>query len=153
MAIEYKTNSFDILGRNIQLRVPADPNQLLEEAANNDDKDPYWGKVWNAAVPSAKCVLRTSWPTGTRALELGCGTGLLGIAAQLAGLKLTFTDHVTDAVSLAVENAKANGFPESEGRLLDWHQDQNTPGIETYPVLLASDVLYETSLHLSLIHI
>ncbi|HUG70462.1 MAG TPA: methyltransferase domain-containing protein, partial [Pirellulaceae bacterium] len=78
-----------------------------------------------------------------QAIELGCGIGVVGLAALLAGLDVTFTDRVGLAVDTAVENAHRNGFANAHGFALDWAH----PPKAQYPIILASDVLYDRELH------
>jgi predicted nicotinamide N-methyase len=94
-------------------------------------------------------VLRATWEPELRVLEIGCGIGLVGLAAAARGHLVTFSDHIPLAVSLALENARRNGFLNSRGLWLDWHQ----PIAEEFPVILASDVLYEAKLHSALLEL
>jgi predicted nicotinamide N-methyase len=144
-----------ILGQSvIRLRIPADPEQVLQEAvegteAGNRYVDPYWGLLWDAAPRTAERILRHSWPTGLRSLELGCGVGLTGIAGLIAGLDVTFTDLVPAAVDLAISNALDNGFPGAQGHVLDWCSPTNA----TFPFIFASDVLYDLQNHDPLLNV
>jgi len=56
-----------------------------------------------------------------RVLDIGTGTGALGIVASLAGAyAVLFTDRNPDAIECAIRNARANGvFPKSEFYLSD----------------------------------
>src|SRR6267142_6435034 len=109
-----------------RLFTPADPDQLLDhlettQAATQPHlADPYWAKLWPAAPLLAAAVVRNPAPRGTRVLELGCGSGLVGIAALACGLDVTFSDYVPFAVELALENAARNGFRSARGLILDW---------------------------------
>ena len=48
----------------------------------------------------------------TRALDMGCGTGILAIAAaKLWGCRAIAVDNDPDAVRLTAENARVNGVP------------------------------------------
>ena len=135
---------FSVDGHEIILKVPADPDDILAEAVQGETKDPYWGKVWDSAPLSAACAIKTSWPADcSTAIELGCGCGLLGIAAMFAGLEVTLSDHDQQAVELAIENARRNGFAKPRGIQLDW----NFPPESQFDLALASDVLYEEELH------
>src|SRR4051812_7286543 len=90
-----------------KLLTPCDPDRLLDhlqspEAATEPHLvDPYWAKLWPAAPLLAEAIVRSSPPRGSRVLELGCGSGLVGIAALACGLEVTFSDYVPFAVELA----------------------------------------------------
>jgi len=56
-----------------------------------------------------------------------------------AGLDVTFSDYVPQAVELALENAARNGFPHAHGILLDWRQ----PPDRQFPFIVAADVTYD----------
>lgn len=139
--------------RALQLTVPANPDHFLDHletlAASQGHADPYWARLWPSALLMAEWVVSQSWPAGTRALELGCGIGIVGMAGLVAGLDLTFSDYIPAAVGLAVANAQRNGFPTSRGVVLDWR----SPSSETFPVILAADVLYELELHSPLLDV
>jgi predicted nicotinamide N-methyase len=129
-----------------RLFTPTDPDALLEHleapetAAQPHLADPYWAKLWPAAPLLAEAIVRNAPPRGTRVLELGCGSGLVGIAALACGLDVTFSDYVPLAVELALENARRNGFSHGKGLVLDWR----SPGeAEKYPLIVAADVTYD----------
>jgi predicted nicotinamide N-methyase len=143
----------EVCGAALRLTIPADPDSILDShiaalaasgSANDDElPDPYWATLWSAATPTAEAVMRAPWPSHTTVLELGCGVGLAGLAALVRGWQVTFSDCSPQAIELALENARQNGFPQAQGRLLDWRD----PPTDTYDVLLASDVLYERQCH------
>lgn len=138
------SHSFDLLA-------PADPDEFLNQLEETSDAhlaDPYWSAIWSAAPLLAQRVAGHSWPVGTTALELGCGVGLAGLAALASGVTVTFTDYIAVAVALAVENARQNGFSAATGLVLDW---RDPPIMEPFPLVLASDVLYEKQLHADLL--
>ncbi|MDP6467396.1 MAG: methyltransferase domain-containing protein [Pirellulaceae bacterium] len=142
------TEGTQVIGDHyFELLLPADPDEFLNQLDKSADAhitDPYWSAIWSAAPVLAECVARHRWPSGTSALELGCGVGLVGLAALAAGVSVTFSDYISLAVSLALENARRNGFPAAEGLQLDW---RDPPTLKTFPLVLASDVLYEKRLH------
>ena len=51
-------------------------------------------------------------PSGARVLDLGCGTGLVGLAALRRGANVTLTDVSARAVLSAQETLAANGYPD-----------------------------------------
>ena len=51
------------------------------------DRDPYWCRLWPSAIALAQLVLQQpELVRGKRVCDIGCGLGLAGIAAALAGL-------------------------------------------------------------------
>ena len=140
------------VGRHaFRLAVPAEPDAFLEQLEDPaaTDKphlaDPYWAKLWPAALDLAGALLRAAEKSqadvlpGGACLELGCGSGLVGIAALAAGLDVTFSDYVPFTVELALENAARNGFGHAQGLVLDWNQPLST----RWPLIVAADVTYD----------
>jgi predicted nicotinamide N-methyase len=129
-----------------RLFTPTDPDVLLEHLESPDTAtqphlaDPYWAKLWPAAPLLAKAIVRNPPPRGTSALELGCGSGLAGIAALACDLDVTFSDYVPLAIDLALENAARNGFMNAKGLVLDWRSPQ---GEERFSFIVAADVTYD----------
>ena len=142
--IQFKT--ILIAEQSFKLAV-ADEDECLEQAASGNAVDPYWGKVWDAAIPTAKIILRQKWEPGLKTLEVGCGVGLLGIAALSAGMDVTLSDHEPLAVSQAIRNAELNGFSHVRGVVMNWE----SPIDEKFDLLIASDVLYEKGSHEALV--
>jgi len=132
-----------------------------------DEYMPYWADLWPAARMLAKAILRESWtppppqpsPTrgegerllppplwgragvgGLRALEVGCGLGLPGIAAMAMGLHVTFSDYDATALRFAADNARANGLHSFDTLQMDWRYP---PEDVQFPIILASDLIYE----------
>ncbi|MEX0718758.1 MAG: methyltransferase domain-containing protein [Planctomycetaceae bacterium] len=133
--------------RRFDVVLPAAPDEFLDDpevlAENRrDDFMPYWAYLWPAATPLAEAILRADWPAGARTLELGAGIGLPGLAAAAAGLRVTFSDYRREPVDLAMHNARRHGY-DAAGMLLDWR----SPRAERFPLILASDVLYELRNH------
>jgi predicted nicotinamide N-methyase len=132
-------------GRAFRLISPTNPDSLLEELeeptadAAKHFADPYWAKIWPAAPLLAEALMRAELAPGPKALELGCGSGLVGIAGLASGLDVTFSDYVPLAVELAIENAARNGFPGAAGIVLDWRE----PKADQFPLILGADVTYD----------
>ncbi|MEX0818425.1 MAG: methyltransferase domain-containing protein, partial [Pirellulaceae bacterium] len=138
--------------RELRILLPAQPDEFLEQlepsTAAAQEADPYWAELWPASLPMARLVVASRWPRRGVAIELGCGIGVVGLAALVAGLRVIFTDRVELAVATAVENARRNGFDGAQGLILDWAR----PPRQQYPIILASDVLYDRELHSPLLN-
>lgn len=124
----------------------ADPDAMLdaltqEEFDRNDGKMPYWATLWPSALALAEVVLADPRGlAGRRVLDLGCGLGLVGMAALARGAHVTFLDWEADAVALAVGSAWAAGFGAVEGVVADW---RSPPPMAVFDRVLGADVLYE----------
>jgi predicted nicotinamide N-methyase len=160
---------FALAGRTLRVTLPASPDAFLDDpevlAANRrDDYMPYWSYLWPASLETAVAVLNHDWqrfsppiskggqggsrclPTGgeIRALEIGAGIALTGLAALARGLSVTFSDYDQQAIDLALFNARQNGLEQhAEGLLLDWRQ----PIDRQFPVIFGCDVIYERQNH------
>jgi predicted nicotinamide N-methyase len=139
---------FLVRDHSFRLWVPFRPDSLLDSpevlSANmKDDYMPYWAYLWPAALQIADSILRSHWPRGTRVLELGCGLGLVGIAALAAGYRVSMTDYDANAITTAKMNAALNGFPDAQAFVMDWR----SPPESSYPVIIGCDVTYESRNH------
>jgi predicted nicotinamide N-methyase len=129
-----------------KLYTPTDPDALLEVLESPESAtqphlaDPYWAKLWPAAPLLAAAIVRNPPTSGTKVLELGCGSGLVGITALACNCDVTFSDYVPLAVNLALENARRNGFGSARGLVLDWRAPA---GDEQFPFIVAADVTYD----------
>lgn len=115
--------------------------RLLAEHPNiSDDDIPYYAWIWPTAKVMAERILAAGSLVGVTALEMGCGTGLVGLAAALAGAKVTLTDLQDGALQLSQRNAVQAGLTDRvQVQAMDWRE----PGHPRVTLLLASDVLYE----------
>ena len=140
-------------GSALRIALPADLDRLLDDSEvvalnERDGSMPYWAQLWPGAYLLASAVLDTEWPEQARALEIGCGLGLAGLAALSKGLRVVFTDRDETPLAFVAQSAKLNGFAPDEYELkpLDWRNSET----EIYRLILGADVLYERS-HASLI--
>lgn len=99
---------------------------------------PVWMITWPAALALAEHVVALK-PEGTRALELGCGTAAPGIAASLAGARVTCTDYDPLALAMARHNAGLNGCADIACERLDWYRP-SLPG--RFDLLIGSEIVY-----------
>ncbi|MGE3806121.1 MAG: methyltransferase [Gemmataceae bacterium] len=103
---------------------------------------PYWAALWPTARLLAEVILKERWAEETRALEIGCGLGLPGLAGLAAGLHVTFSDVDAAALRYVAESVRLNNLDSYQLLHMDWH----TPPTDLrVPVLLASDLFYESS--------
>lgn len=123
-----------------------DPDALLDDLTQegfdaSDGRMPYFATLWPSALALAQHVLTSpgAW-VGRRVLDLGCGLGLVGLAALARGASVTFLDWEPDAVALAVASAWAEGHGAVEGVVADW---RSPPLLPVFDTVLAADVLYE----------
>jgi len=148
MTLQLTRKTLCVAGHEILIELPASQDQLLEDALRDDgsgssDCDPYWGALWETAPRTAAMILQHQLPSPLKTLELGCGIGVTGIAALIAGHNVTFSDRASAAVDLAVSNAALNGFSDAIGIVFDWQ----SPLMNTYDFILASDILYDVVQH------
>src|SRR4051794_29069406 len=79
-------------GRTVAMLRPRESEDLLDERAfEREELLPYWAELWPSALALARSVAVRSL-RGRRVLELGCGLGLVSIAAALAGARVLATD-------------------------------------------------------------
>jgi predicted nicotinamide N-methyase len=121
---------------------PRDSDELLtEEAFEHEQLLPYWAELWPSSVALAKAIAARSL-RGARVLELGCGLGLVGIAAALAGGRVTATDWSEEAIRFTKDNAERNEVT-LDTAVVDWADPEAIVARAPWPIVLGSDVLYE----------
>ena len=144
----WETRTIEIADRVFQLTVPAAPDAFLDEpqvlaAHARDGYMPYWAYLWPAAADLAAEILRGDRRPSGSLLEIGAGIGLPGLAALAAGDSVTFSDHEPMAVTLALHNARQNGFGSAKGLVLDFRR----PQADRFPIIAACDIVYERRNH------
>ncbi|MDG4873779.1 methyltransferase [Mesorhizobium sp. WSM4935] len=90
--------------------------RLLEPDDDNDGieaepQPPYWAYAWAGGAVLARYILdRPSIVAGKRVLDLGAGSGLVGIAAAKAGARMVIAAEIDGNGVVALRlNAEANG--------------------------------------------
>jgi predicted nicotinamide N-methyase len=144
----WTTEEVEVAGRAFRLTRPADPDAFLDDPEVHEKNRksgymPYWSYLWPGALPMARLVLQGDWAPATRALEIGSGIGLVGLAGLAAGLKVTFSDYDAQSLQLALHNAAQNNLAGAQGLLFDWRD----PPEQKFPVVLGCEVIYEAGLH------
>jgi ETFB lysine methyltransferase len=119
---------------------PENSDTLISEADYVlDERLPYWADLWPSSRILAARVLEDA-PARGRAIELGCGLGLVTIAALRAGYDVVATDYYADALDFTQENVRRALGRDVTTQLVDWTAP---PPLEPFDLALAADVLYE----------
>ena len=89
-----------IRGKLVTIHHPRNADDLIDEDAfAEDERLPYWADIWPSARVLAERI--AGEPVNDRRyLELGCGAGLVAVAAAIAGFDITATDYYDDALRL-----------------------------------------------------
>jgi len=135
------TRKLRVAERDVELLSPANADDLIsEDDYVQDERLPYWADLWPSAqiLANEVAIMRLS---GLRVLELGCGLGVVALAAAMAGADVTATDYYDDAILFASLNVATATGKEIATRMVNWVAMPEDLG--KFDVVLASDVLYE----------
>jgi predicted nicotinamide N-methyase len=121
----------------------AAPSSGLRDLLGDASGSPYWAHHWGGGLVLARHLLdRPETVTGKRVVDLGCGSGIVAIAAMLAGARAaTAVDVDPHAVIATRLNAAINGVG-VDVACADW-LDAPPPAAD---LLLVGDLFYETAL-------
>jgi predicted nicotinamide N-methyase len=120
----------------------------LEAQAGHNLPAPFWATAWGGGQAVARYVLDApETVAGRRVLDLGSGSGLVAIAAAMAGASAVVANDIDPYAPAAIRaNARANGVhvvPELTD-LLELSPDE-ARGIQA-DVVLAGDAFYSDQL-------
>jgi predicted nicotinamide N-methyase len=140
-------------GKEIQLLQVTNLEPLL--AGKDPFQDvtdfPFWVKLWEAAMILADLMLTTPpAKEGQTLLELGAGLGAPGLAAALAGYRVTLTDYEPHILDFQRVSAAATGLKGVECRLLDWLQPPTLPRFDT---IIGAEILFREDFFTPLLNI
>ncbi|MBI3909542.1 MAG: methyltransferase domain-containing protein [Armatimonadetes bacterium] len=113
---------------------------LVDEAAL--ERPPYWAVVWPAGRALAEWLAAGPCLAGRRVLELGCGTGVAGLAAARRGAGVVQTDLFPEACALAHWNARRNRVCGIHWVAADWRA---WPLSARFDLVLGADIAYESA--------
>lgn len=133
----------DLERREVQILHPANADDLIsEEDFIRDERMPYWADLWPSSLMLARAMVNEVG-RGARLIELGCGSGLVTVAAAIAGYDVLATDYYDDALLFTQANVERNlgNTATVKTREVDWRQMPADLG--TFPRVIAADVLYE----------
>jgi predicted nicotinamide N-methyase len=102
-----------------------------------DGPIPYWPVAWPAGLALARHLAELPLARA-RVLEVGCGVGISGLGAALAGADVLVTDNEPPALRLAMMNARRNGIP-LRAAAADWRR---WPLRERFDTIIGGDVTY-----------
>jgi predicted nicotinamide N-methyase len=132
----------------IRLHQAVDPIALWQrlEASGLCPEPPFWAAAWAGGQALARYVLdNPDTVQGRRVIDIASGSGLVAIAAAIAGA-MTVTAYDIDPIAIAAitANAEANGVP-VEASCTDVLAGDDLPSADT-DVVLVADAFYEREL-------
>eukprot|EP00538_Stauroneis_constricta_P007168 CAMPEP_0119564760 /NCGR_PEP_ID=MMETSP1352-20130426/27977_1 /TAXON_ID=265584 /ORGANISM="Stauroneis constricta, Strain CCMP1120" /LENGTH=215 /DNA_ID=CAMNT_0007613547 /DNA_START=57 /DNA_END=701 /DNA_ORIENTATION=- len=146
---EYEFETF-VLSPNIKFEILSlQPPPIEYMSILHTQKHEISGRqVWCGSMLLAKYFL-TQLPLKRNILELGSGTGLLGMTLSklCAATKIVITDGDDDAIELMKRNLIQNELLSSNNNIeiqkLVWGQDNNDLTLSSFDMIVAGDVLYK----------
>lgn len=102
------------------------------------------GRLWDGALVLLEYLSETRQP-GYRYLELGSGTGLVGLSCALWGAKVYLSDlpDVTALLHFNVHLNRARGLCPLDVEVLPHEWGTELPALETLDVVVMADVVYD----------
>lgn len=100
-------------GRRLELACVPDLADHLDRDRLLGDPDyvpPYWALVWSGARLLAEELARDARLDGARVLDVGCGLGIISVAAAVAGAEVVALDRVAAPLEFVRRSAERNGL-------------------------------------------
>ncbi|MGQ9652172.1 MAG: class I SAM-dependent methyltransferase [Phycisphaerae bacterium] len=140
-----RKETWRIGGQTFHLTWPADIDGLLDrpdvqQRFSKDQYMPYWAQPWPAAVLLAEAILAGEDGQGRQAVELGCGIGLVSLAAAKMGWAITASDYDEHAIAFAQLNAANNNVRLAAARMIDFRLPVES---SAYERVFGADLTYE----------
>jgi|CXWL01.1.fsa_nt_gi SAM-dependent methyltransferase len=144
--VEQRT--INVAGMSLRIASMRDATHLLDEPDCakrflEADMAPYGVELWPAALMLAEYIAR-DYAGPHRALEIGCGLGLVSLVAARLGWSVVAGDHEPTALVFARHNALLNDIPDIRFVELDWNVP---PNANRFARILGADVLYQLNNH------
>jgi len=173
--IRFRTKQFKIDDQVlIDLEILDNSDGFLSTWEANHLELPYWAEIWPPAIVLCKLLVdlaKRNLLQGKRILEIGSGTGIVGIVAALCGASsVMLTDCVPGCIELIKRNLKRNllcdkassrefqNYPTNTNfspnhchlfpsaidvQLLNWKKPNIWP--TNFDLILGSEILYDSS--------
>jgi len=140
-------------GRALRIASLKDAAALLDEPDFarrflEEDCAPYGLELWPAAIMLAAHIMRDEPGDRRLALDLGCGLGLVAMAAAVHGWRVVAADHEPTSLRFAEFNARANDVAIESFEPLDWRRPQAG---RRFDRIFAADVLYQRTDHVPIL--
>ncbi|MEP6567859.1 MAG: 50S ribosomal protein L11 methyltransferase [Mesorhizobium sp.] len=135
----YTSHPASGLRRLVDLHQSADADDDAVEPNDAEPQPPYWAYAWAGGAVLARYILdRPQTVAGRRVLDLGAGSGLVGIAAAKAGARIVIAAEIDHNGIAAIRlNAEANSVA------ITVIGDDITAGLPpAVDLVLAGDVFY-----------
>ena len=114
----------------------------------------YWDRIWPSEVVLSEYLIHQFFPTkltGTKVLEIGCGTGVAGVVAAKLGAFTMFSDMVPVTLEAVKETCHLNHISNFDTCTLDWSEKIESK--ERYDLVLGSEVFYEEGILADISHV
>ncbi len=146
---ELKQTEVKIMGKEFTLFTVKSIDELLDQLiekgptdeAVKDERLPYWPEIWPSSVALSKYIMeKFSDMQNCKAIELGCGIGLVGIVAAIKNVDIVLTDYQPDALLFAEMNWLINLGRSPSTIQMDWRLPDLS---EEFDLIFGSDIIYE----------
>ncbi len=139
--LQVKDEGEYLLQRLEEILGPVHPDGALgEETLLRLMEVQWWMKIWEPSFVLALFMGTMPPKPGEKILEIGAGSGIVGIYAALCGHDVTISDIQEDALLCARANAMMNGLPDLPVVSFDWCRPYSGRPFE---VIIGSEVVYD----------
>lgn len=130
---------------NLSIKLMEMPKLKKSPKCTYCGKGDFWNETWPSALVLSKYIAKEfshERLKGCRALVIGSGVGLEGLALAKLGVNVTFLDHIPEALKLVSHNCLLNGIESFQKICCCWKDSKNVQNIGKYDLVIGSDVLY-----------